>query len=148
MAVAPLSSTLREQQLYLGNLCCLSHLHFYSNYSSASASPPSCHRRYRSLCLRCLQKDRAPRRRSHRRTHRTQYSHSRYSHSLSKGWKIDWVRAYSASSMETSVYECTNYRTKDLEIILGQCKFLNRFCVRFQGLETFSYLCKTVFTGC
>ena len=40
--------------------------------------------------------------------------------------------------METSVYECTNYRTKDSEIILGQCKFLNRFCVRFQVLETYS----------
>ena len=29
MIEAPLFSTLREQQLFLSNICCLSHLHFY-----------------------------------------------------------------------------------------------------------------------
>ena len=105
-------------------------------------------RRYRSLRLRCLRKDLAPRRRSHRRTHRTQYSHGRYSHSLSKGWEDRLSTSVLSKFYGNKCIYMHYLQNQGFGNNPGQCKFLNRFCVRFQVLETFSYLCKSVSTGC
>ena len=107
-----------------------------------------CRRRYRSLCLRCLRKDLAPRRRSRRRTHRTQYSHCRYFHSLRKGFE-DRLSMSILIKFYGNKCICMHWlQNQRFGNNLGQCKFFNRFCVRIQVLETFSYLCKSVSTGC
>ena len=107
-----------------------------------------CRRRYRSLCLQILRKDPAPRRRFLRRTHRTQDFHCRYSHSLSKDFEDRLSTSVLSKFYGNKCIYMHYLQNQGFGNNPGQCKFLNRFCVRFQVLETFSYLCKPVSTGC